>query len=89
MSELWNDIKASVKLLLLYCFAFALCGFGGFEMYSEMRKSGTAPRISDPHAIIFAVGLLMFPFFPRVFAAAVKQVGEACFGAYKAWKDKP
>jgi hypothetical protein len=80
MSELWNDVKASVKLLLLYCFAFALCCYSGYEMY---REGGTKVTVTDPHAILFGVGLLCFPFFPRVFAAAVQQVGKACAEAWK------
>ena len=79
MSQLWDDIKDSVKLLLLYVFALGLVGFGCYGLYQDKE-----PKATDPHAIIVAVGLLLMPFFPRVFAGAVKQVGSAIAEAWKA-----
>lgn len=74
------SLRQSINMLLLYLFAFLLLGFGAYGLVQE----NGATKVTDPHAIIFAVGLLLLPFFPRVFAAAVKQVGTSIAEAWKA-----
>lgn len=77
-----TDFQKDVGTVALYLFALALIVFGAYGLYRE-----TAPRVTDVHAIILAVGLLLLPFFPARFAAAVKQVGGAVAEAWKAKKD--
>lgn len=73
------SLRQSINMLLLYAFALGLVGFGCYGLSREHD-----PRATDPHAIIVAVGLLLLPFFPKVFAASVKQVGSAIAEAWKA-----
>jgi len=80
MSQLWGDVKDSLRLLLRYAFCVALIGFGFFGIYQEKFVT----KVTDPHAILVAIGLLLMPFFPREIAGAIKQVGSAIAEAWKA-----
>ncbi len=81
---LWNTVRDSVKLILLYVFGLSLIGFGCWGLHREHE-----PKATDPHAIIVAVGLLILPFFPTLFASSVKQVGGALIDAWKAKNAPP
>lgn len=65
MSKLQSDLALAGR----YVFSLALIGYGGWGLARE-----TAPKVTDPHAIVLGIGLLLVPFFPGAFASSAEKI---------------
>ena len=79
------SLETNLALLGRYVFSIALIGYGGWGLATETIDK-VAPKVTDPHAIVLGVGLLLVPFFPGAFAAGAEKVGTAITGVWRGYK---
>ena len=73
------DVKHALGDVGLALLALAMMAYGGWGLLHEAQA-----KVTDPHALIFGTGLLIFPSIPRRLAAAVRTVGQAAVDVYRA-----
>lgn len=75
------SLKTDLALLGRYVFSFTLIAFGAWGLSHER-----AARVTDPHAIVLGIGLLLVPFFPGAFAAGASKAGTAIVEVWRSYK---
>ena len=79
-----TDIQKAAATGARYGFALALLAYALWCLMHE-----TAPKVTDVHAILAGVALLLLPDVPAHLAGGVQTVGGAVVDIYARWKNPP
>lgn len=68
-----------LKSIGRYLLSLGLIGYGAVTLYGEK-----APKVTDPHAILIGLGLLILPDIPMVIANGIKTIATPIVEAWRA-----